>query len=152
MKPFTILFLFISLLLGCQYDPFAGDLTVEKPKEKDIIGVYKFESQTIGHSLDNTAKDATIALNADGSFKVTYVPDLDNALYQKRVSATGNWNIETIGSVDNGSGIKRHWGIRLSSLPESLTYIGFIGHSPPYKLIITHGDPDEGAVVIFSKR
>ena len=44
------------------------------------------------------------------------------------------------------------WGVTLTNMPEDTKSIEFLGHKPPYKLLISYGDPDEGAVMIFDKK
>jgi hypothetical protein len=66
-------------------------------------------------------------------------------------SVKGTWKMEIIGGVDNGNGVKDHWGISLTGVPENLKQIGFMGRQSSYKLLVAYNDPDEGAVMIFTK-
>ncbi|TWJ02428.1 hypothetical protein JN11_01400 [Mucilaginibacter frigoritolerans] len=68
------------------------------------------------------------------------------------ITSKGKWRIEIIGGVDNGGVAQNNWGVILTDMPASLQYIGFMNEKPPYKLIITYGDPDEGAVSIYKKQ
>jgi len=147
----------LVIISGCQFDPYAGDLTTEQPKREDVIGIYQFKEQTISQlPIDKLGQKATIILNSDGTYRTNNIPNVfggHSAENNKHISATGNWKIETVGSVDNGWGhAKSHWGITLTSIDESLTSIGFMGDKNPYKLIVTFDDPDLGEVMIFSKR
>ena len=152
----TLLFLSPFVISGCQYDPYAWNYTTEQPKKEDVIGVYQFKEQTISQaSIDKVGQKATIVLNSDGSYQANNIPNVfggANAESHKYISATGEWKIETIGSVDNGWGhAKSQWGITLTSIDPSLTNIGFMGDKNPYKLIVTFDDPDLGKVMIFQK-
>ena len=151
------MFLMLGIISGCQFDPYAGDLTTEQPKKEDVIGVYQFKEQTISQiPIDKLGQKATIILKSDGTYQANNIPNVFGGLSaenNKHISATGKWKIERIGSVDNGWGhAKSHWGITLTSIDESLTSIGFMGDKNPYKLIVTFDDPDLGEVMIFSKR
>jgi hypothetical protein len=153
----TLMFLMLGVISGCQFDPYAGDLTTEQPKKEDVIGVYQFKEQTISQaSIDKLGQEATIILNPNGTYQANNIPNVfggTNAETHKYISARGKWKIETVGSVDNGWGhAKSHWGITLTSIDESLTSIGFMGDKTPYNLIVTFDDPDLGEVMIFSKR
>jgi hypothetical protein len=153
----ALMFLMLGIISGCQFDPYAGDLTTEQPKMEDVIGVYQFKEQTISQvPIDKLGLKATIILKSDGTYQANNIPNVfggQSAEYNKHISANGKWKIETIGSVDNGWGhAKSHWGITLTSIDESLTSIGFMGGKNPYNLIVTFDDPDLGEVMIFSKR
>ena len=149
----AVLYLFVT---GCQYDPFAGDLTTQKPAVNDVCGTYKFERQTVckGEVLP-VGRQATIILNRDGAFQMTNVPDLTDTRDcggNKLITASGHWTMEIVGGVDNGWGHpKSAWGVMLTGLTRNVS-IGFMGDEAPYKLIFTYGDPDEGAVMIFSQK
>jgi len=161
MKSIIRIILMPILFASCQYDPYAGNLTTKKPKIADITGTYKFQEQSVYDSpLIKSALVSTITLKSDGTFEVNNMPDLVSNRTGSRlvkdlplVSKLGKWDMQTIGSVDNDFGkAKPNWGIKLDGMPESLTYIGFMNNSPPYKLIITYDDPDLGQVMIFSKK
>jgi len=146
----------LGAISGCQFDPYAGDLTTEQPKKEDVIGVYQFEKQTISDGpIDILGQNATILLKADGTYRANDIPNVfrgANDETHKYISATGKWKIETMGNVDNGWGhAKSHWGVTLTSIDESLANIGFMGNKTPYKLIVTFDDPDLGEVMIFSR-
>ena len=146
----------VGVISGCQFDPYAGDLTTEQPRREDVIGDYRFEKQTISQAnIDTLGQKATITLRPDGTYQANNIPNVfDGADGQshKYISAIGTWKIETIGSTGNGWGHpKPHWGIVLTAIDESLTSIGFMGDHKPYKLIVTFDDPDLGKVMTFSK-
>ena len=139
----ALICLFIT---GCQYDPFAGDLTTQKPALKDVLGTYEFERQTVcdGNVLP-AGGQASIVLDRDGAFRAKNVPDLTDRRAcggNKLITGSGWWTIETVGSVDNGWGHpKTAWGLMVTGIRGYLS-IGFMGDEPPYKLIFTYGDPD----------
>jgi len=120
------------------------------------LGTYEFERQTVceGDVLP-FEKHAIIVLNRDGAFQMKNVPDLTDRQAcrgKKLITASGKWTIETVGSIDNGWGDpKSAWGLALTGDTGNLS-IGFMGDEAPYKLIFTYGDPDEGAVMIFSRK
>ena len=141
------------LLVGCQFDPYANDFTIQKPKFNNVIGVYKFDQQTIGSdSITNKAKYGSITLNADSTFEAVNVPNAVNDAFGGMVTSKGKWRIEIIGGVDNNGVAQNNWGVILTDMPTPLQYIGFMNEKPPYKLIITYSDPDEGAVAIYKKQ
>ncbi|MBS1529359.1 MAG: hypothetical protein JSU01_03550 [Bacteroidetes bacterium] len=148
----------LSLLIfftSCQYDPYADNLATIEPNVKDVVGTYVFEQQTIANTLkDGQIKLAIIILDRDSSFTAIKVPNFDGSNnYQGVISAKGKWQISTNGGVANGSGgTDSVWGLDLTTLPDNLQHPEFLGHKPPYKLIFTYGDPDEGAVMIFRKK
>lgn len=140
------------MIIGCQYDPFASDLTTHKPKLKDIVGKYKFERQTVGaDSISKRSNKSTIILYADSTFKAFNIPNFDDETYVGRLSITGKWQMDIIDGVNDGDGVKDEWGISVTGVPRSIQYIGFMGEKAPYGLIITYGDSDKGAVMIFKK-
>lgn len=152
----SILFIvFLVLITGCQFDPYAGDLTTVQPKREDVEGVYKFKEQTISDApIDKFGQNSTIVLKPDGTYQANNIPNVfggPGAESRKYISANGNWKIEEIGAVDNGQGTKSEWGITLTSIDESLTNISFTGNKAPYGLMVTFDDPDLGAVMKFQK-
>jgi hypothetical protein len=153
---FLLIISILVFLSACQYDPFADDLATEQPKIKDVIGTYVFEKQTLTNSLTNRQTDnSKITFQLDGTFKAINIPNFTGQSdfhYVGIASANGKWHIATNGGVANGiGGTDPIWGMDLDSLPGNLQHIEFLGKKPPYKLIVTYGDPDEGAVMIFRK-
>jgi len=157
MKTMRLLCIILAVLAlsGCQYDPYADNMTTTQPKIADVVGTYRFEQQTVvGDSIDSKARHAVIRLNADGTVAFSNVPhfsDQFEAHFVGFISAKGKWKTNIVGTVAKINGDKDEWGIALTQVPEDLTSIGLMGDEPPYKLLITYGDPDEGSVMIFSK-
>lgn len=152
MKAFICITIVLITTISCQYDPFSGDMTTIKPKFSEATGVYKFENQTFGSkSINKELKESYIILNKDNSFKAVNIPNVIHDKYQGSISGNGKWHIEIIGGVGGGQKVKDEWGIYLDGLPKKVKYIDFTGKHFPYKLMITYGDPDEGAVAIFKR-
>jgi len=152
-----ITLLIAPILFGsCQFDPYADDLTTSRPIFKDIAGTYVFEKQTLVEALkDEKGNSAKIIIYSDSTYKAINVADFEGKTeFQDNgvISKTGKWTIETDGVVANGfGGTYNTWAITFTSMPGNLHYIGLMGKKPPFKLIVTYGDPDEGAVMIFRK-
>jgi len=148
----------LTTATGCQFSPYAGDVAIEKPRFNEIVGTYVFEKQTLLDSLPNPkAKFATIILNSDSTFKVINVPNFIGPLtfrYNGLISTTGKWKTEIVGGTSEHPADKEGdiWGVTLANMPEATQSIEFLGRKPPYKLLITYGDPDEAAVMIFDKK
>jgi len=148
--------LLILLCIRCQYAPYAEDETIREPRRNDVLGTYKFEKETITGNLkhDLTSRSALI-LNSDGTFEAVYLPNFSGTFdfnYQGNISAKGTWKIQTVGSVSQWKGTASVWGLQLTSLPENLQSMSFMGDKPPYKLLVIYGDPDGGAVMILEKK
>ena len=149
----------ISLTLfftGCNTTPYIDDYTTQRPNFVDIVGTYRFEKETI-HETNTINYRATIEIGADGKFEASGIPDManDGKDYCDKnglISSIGKWSM-AIDSVETNRGAKMpHWGIKLTSMPESVSFIGFMGSTPPYKMIVNYDDPDLGKAMIFSKK
>jgi hypothetical protein len=161
MKPVAVSFAIILLLFvtGCGFDgSYMGNYTVDRPQISDIVGTYKFEEQTIHESLQyKEAASSFITLNKDGTFIANNVLNLagDTGKYTSKdglINVSGKWQLK-LDSVQTSSGNKKaHWGVALTPAPESISFVGFLGNSPPYKLIINYDDPDLNQVMLFSKK
>lgn len=155
MKPSVLT---VALVLyGCQYDPYAHTFTTEKPELRKVVGRYVLQDQTLvsGGLSAMRGRPCEVILAADGTFTAANVPpfefrDPPIASLDSLVSGSGPWQIESVGSVDDGMGkLKTHWGVRLGSMERPLTFAGFTGQDSPYGLIFTIGDPDSGTVMIL---
>lgn len=158
MKPLTtVLLLSMVILTGCQHNPYVLDYTAERPKLADLLGTYNFEEQTVLDStFEKTPYKSYILLKDDGSYIANEIPNVFGDRDEKSpgpISASGQWDIDTVGSFENLWGqTKPHLGIRLTNISESLTGIGLVGSAPPYKLIVTFDDPSLEKIMIFSKK
>jgi hypothetical protein len=155
----TVFFLALMLLIqGCQYDPHAQLYTTDKPQESDVVGRYTLTSQSV--TRDGLAvmhgRPCVIELRVDGTFSATNVPPLllnspDTNFFSTLISGSGTWRLASVGSVGDGSGsVKTHWGVNLDSVA-NFQPVGLSGAKPPYGLIYTLGDPDEGLALILEK-
>ncbi|MBE9586954.1 hypothetical protein IM792_21075 [Mucilaginibacter sp. JRF] len=148
---------FLILITSCQFDPYAGELTTDKPKREDVIGVYQFEGQTIFEvSIDKLGQNATIVLRPDSTYQVNNIPNVFGGMddeEKKHISAKGNWKIETIRTVENRWGsLEKVWGITLTNIDQILTNISFTGDKAPYGLMIIVDDPTLGQMMSFQKK
>jgi hypothetical protein len=151
MKLLSLLLL-ILLCIGCQYSPYAEDLTISQPKRNHVLGTYKFEKETvIGNLVHDLTRKSALTINSDGTFEAVDLPNFIFDNYHGNISAKGKWKIETVGSVSKWEDTASNWGLQLTSLPDNLRSMSFMGDKPPYKLLVTYGDPDGGAVMILAK-
>lgn len=157
--------LLLTILVSCQYDPFAHKYTTLEPKAQNLIGTYVFDKQTADYeitefrdSVNNQIVDPIIRINSDGTYEVINLPVFEaydtplDAYYLGLISKKGNWEISTVGSIGDGSGnIKNHWGIYIPELPRELRNVGLMNNEAPYGIIFGFGDPDAGQAMIFKK-
>lgn len=143
-----LLVLVVFLTPGCQHDPFAHFYTTEEPAQGDLLGAYRLTNARLDAADKKTlgAKTSVVELLADGSFRAENIPGHSGFAL---MSGTGRWNIETVGSIDFGTSVKKHWGARLQFDNGDLTWVGFANAKAPYSLIFTIGDPDSGHVLIL---
>ncbi|HUS34988.1 MAG TPA: hypothetical protein VM680_06515, partial [Verrucomicrobiae bacterium] len=145
---------------GCQYDPFAHTYTTAKPDESKIAGNYQLVMQTLTTNglAEFSGQLPSVELRADGTFSATNIPPWgisfpDTNFFTTLVSGSGNWSIESVGSVDNGTTRQTMWGLRLDP-PSGKAVFDFpklMGTNSPYGLIFTLGDPDSGDAMIFGR-
>ncbi|MBW8686469.1 hypothetical protein [Chitinophaga rhizophila] len=155
--PLVVLSLFV--IAGCQYDPYAHRFTTSKPAFEDLTGIYRFNEQTATNDpIGQAGIDSYISLKADSTYEVKNIPDVfntDSATGKINLtgyySTHGKWEISSVGSVDYGSGLDKHWGLLLTGFDKEYASIGLMGNKPPYEILVTLGDPDAGEVMIFSK-
>jgi len=152
-----------GLTTACQFDPSAADFTTRQPLEKDVVGVYRVDSdfrQRAAHlkefagpsGLLKIDQDAEIIVAADHSLKLAKVPS-DNwtaskPIYGCSYSGSGTWKLAKSG----------HFWLVQSNIREGLAddcpnapELNLFGGRPPYKLHITLGDPDTGDAVQFDR-
>jgi hypothetical protein len=144
------------IITGCHSAPYVDEFTTDKPKQENIIGLYKFEDETV-HENNNKErfKSSYILIKSDGSFTASNVPNLinDGTQHNEMISTTGKWTLAIVGTIDNGWNHNvPHWGITLTNMPESLNYFGFMGNNSNYELIRTWDDPDLGLAIIFIRK
>ena len=152
-----LLLMLVSSACFYQFDPYADLLTTKEPDTADVLGTYVLKEQTLtDENLDFLqGKQATLEISANSTFTTTNFPiwlektDITDYKVNKLLSVTGEWKIGKVGSVSSdGNDIKSIWGIHFSGEIDSA---GLTGDKPPYGLIFTYGDPDNGDVMIFEK-
>jgi len=142
----------------CQYDPHAHLYTTGKPAPSEVIGVYRLASETLLNSdlSDLGSRSCFVRLNADGTFEAVNVPpwDLNSPeprFFERLLSGSGTWRIDSVGAVDNGWSSKTVWGVYLDSPTVKLAPAHLAGRSSPYDLIFSLGDPDAGEALILRR-
>lgn len=154
--------LFLMLLAGCQYDPYAQQFTTNQPEASDVHGEYILAQQTIssGGLAILGGRECALYLHEDGRFVATNYPTWKptftdgSGQFAEFLSSTGRWSCQTVGTVSDGSGSRSTWGIRVDATDRRLKsdHFTLTGSEPPYGLIMTYGDPDAGTVLIFRRR
>lgn len=162
----TLTRILLSLLVllsceSCRYDPFADRYLTKKPRSLDVVGRYNLVLQTAipGDLQAFKTRPIQIEFRGDGSFIATNVapasssatnpPGFANSL----LSGSGSWRIGSVGGIKNVFGPeKTHWGIYLDSPGLEIQPVGLTHSRPPYGLIFTIGDPDEGTALILERQ
>lgn len=161
MGRLLVILIFGTLLTSCQYDPYAHNYTTVEPTEKEVIGTYEFDMQTVDRSVDKGKFEnerPLIVINADKTYKIIGLPTFKELgpldyKFNGQISITGMWTIGTVGSISSGNGdYEKHWGLYLDSAPEELHNVGVLGKEKPNGLIFGFGDPDSGDVMILKKK
>jgi hypothetical protein len=152
-----------GLLAACQSDPWASGFLTKQPLDKDVVGVYRVDSdsrQRAAHlkefagpnGLLKINQDAEIIIAADHSLKLVKVPS-DNWTASKPIygclfSGSGAWKL---GKSDNFWRVQPEIREGLADDCPSAPELNLFGNRPPYKLHITLGDPDAGDAVQFAR-
>ena len=125
-----------------------------QPKQEDLPGTYFLIRQTITTNglVVLQGRQCQLDLPPDGSFTITNFPrwsPLSNT--QPRVtafiSATGRWRCETVSTLFNN---KRCWGVVFSD--PQIPSLELRSKGAPYDLMLTYGEGDDGAVMLFGKK
>ena len=144
----------VTCVAGCQYDPHAHRYTTAKPLQRDLVGTYVLESETMLQSdaSELNGQRCMVELHADGTFAAVNVPpfrsDSGPRFFARLRSGIGKWRVDPVGTVDTGGQSKTVWGVYLDS-PAELRPAHIAGQTPPYGLIFSVGDPDSGEVLIL---
>lgn len=150
----------IGLLATCQHDPYAHLYTTEKPKEKDLPGVYYLVYQTVSDTLEALLDTAgqeqllpQIELAEDGKFITSYLPTFHGLepQFEGLKSDSGVWELSVVGSIQSKKDPKDHWGLELKGLDIDMKNPGLISNRKPYQIIFGFGDPDAGLVMVFAR-
>jgi len=152
------------LLVGCQYDPWAGRFLKNQPAEGVLVGTYKVDSDTLARRISipritktlSISRDAEIVLSADHTAQFLYVPEIDtkNAIKTCVITGAGSWRLDRNDDYAVVNVKIQQEDYRRSVDGCEPTYYGQLmlyGKRPPYKLHITIGDPDSGDAVQFEK-
>ncbi len=152
-----------SLLVGCQHDPWADRFLRRQPQERDLVGTYRIDSDTLARRISvpmsttalSISRDSAIVLSAEHKAKFSQVPEIHPPATQScLVNGSGSWELgrNDAYSVVNVQ-IQRNVD-RPSVDGCEPTYYGQLmlyGKQSPYKLHITIGDPDSGDAMQFEK-
>lgn len=157
MRVKTSLVTCLTLLLGCQYDPFAHEFTETEPRRAAVAGEYKPDRETterlrssLGVSVNPAAK---FVLNQDGTFVANELPNCWIAQSFDCAPGTETW----AGTWS----LRRNqdwWAVQLhlTSRNGQATTYGLPAmlrrEEPPYLLHLTIGDPDSGDALAFERR
>jgi hypothetical protein len=150
-------------LVGCQRDPWADRFLRRQPQERDLVGTYRIDSDTLARRISvpmsttalSISRDSAIVLSADHKAKFSQVPEIHPPATQScLVNGSGSWELgrNDAYSVVNVQ-IQRNVD-RPSVDGCEPTYYGQLmlyGKQSPYKLHITIGDPDSGDAMQFEK-
>ncbi len=153
--------LLLTILISCQYDPYAHKYLTEEPNESELVGTYVFENQTVNYEILEFKNSETkktvipkIKIKQNGTYQVINFPVFENwnPTYSGLITNSGKWNKATVGSTSSGTDeLKSIWGIYLNELPEESQNAILMNKKHPFKLLFGYGDPDEGNVMIFKK-
>ena len=155
-----ILAALLCLGFACQYDPHAHRATSHAPDRKDVVGVWMLKEQwVISGGLEPFAQyHCMLEIREDGTFIATNIhsPGIRSPsgreIFEQLASGSGTWRVDTIGSVDDGSGHTHPWfGVCFEGDKPSLKSAGFMNDRAPYELIQEVGDPDSGEALIFQR-
>lgn len=150
----------VSILIGCQYDPFAHGYLRTTPSEKDIVGSYRPDAVSRKTRLDLPMSGvalpidaaAEIKLNEDHSATFIRVPADFQGSKPCTITGKGTW------SVGQSSGKYYDVYLRIDNEEQSSPCRDFklplllYGQKSPYRLHEVIDDPDLGLAVQFEKQ
>ena len=130
-----------------------------QPKPEDVVGNYRLSQQSI--TTNGLAflegREFQLDLRPDGTFATTNFPHWSLEPHptphiQAFVTTTGHWQFDKLGTVYIRKQPQPIWGIVFSSGTNAgIDALALRGKSPPYLLMMIYDDPDEGAVMTFTK-
>jgi hypothetical protein len=138
-----MLFFMGNNLAGAVFGPPAlWNRPWNSPPRSDLLGTYQ-ESE---RNLDRTtgATTARITLEADGSMTAFALPS-QSELSTCTVSSKGFWGGPYGGTIN----IRFPAGVNKSTCDNSSWSLELAGHSKPYSLYMSVGDPDSGTGIWF---
>lgn len=137
----------IVFFLGCDLGPSKA------PKGADITGRYALSSSSramlVGKKgYTNLPEEITIDLSADGSFKITNMPDCGFEPFGEGkgifVNAIGNWRI---GDAHSWTTLLDGWPLYFAS--DKVNSAVVMNRASPYRIFVIVGDPDSGENLEF---
>jgi len=148
----------LSLLLACQYGPFADRYTTTEPTQEGIVGVYTLQECTLIHCdlADLHGRICSLELKSDGTFIGKGIPPRSMSSPQEGfldtlLDVTGTWKVGFVGDVDNGFKSTWVYGLHLESQGGIVAWPHLMGNEPPYDILFSLSDPDEQQALIFKK-
>jgi len=154
----VLILFFFYLLGGCQYDPWAEQFLTHQPQEKDLVGAYRIDSQTLARnvSVPNTiARNSEIILSADHHAQFSHMPEIRPHLpYSCLVDGSGSWSLgrnDAYFVVDVQIYPNNARGPADCGGPIYSEQLMIYSKKAPYKLHFTIGDPDAGDVLQFER-
>jgi hypothetical protein len=89
-------------LVGCQHDPWADRFLRRQPLERDLVGTYRIDSDTLARRISvpmstatlSISRDSEIVLSADHTAKFSQVPEIHPPAAQScLVNGSGSWEL-----------------------------------------------------------
>jgi hypothetical protein len=149
----------LTVLAGCQFDPFTAIYTRKQPKPEDLVGTYLPDDATrtlVAKEGGYSAAEISIVVSADGTLIIRNIPDwwltdfgkpqggFDSGEAKWAVQKRQDWWVIGVNfrSTEKFSSQQRRVGT-------FGTELFLIGEKPPYKIHLIVGDPDEGRGMEF---
>ena len=156
----------LLVLAGCQYNPYAHRFVTEEPDWAELEGTFRLTWQTLTSPdpAQFEGREPCIEIMPAGKFQAVNFPAWERHRGGWRLSSqrsiAGEWKGRITGGVEIGDDYGRTWGIRLNPHPAGdRPDAGWFDHpgdpsigreDDQLQLIFTYGDPDAGAVAIFT--
>lgn len=146
---------------SCQYDPYTAIFTTRPPKTADVAGDYVLDEASVRLVAEGgyASRATAIHLDADGSMTFTALPDWWHTDFGdpggRFDTGRGTWEVEPKQ--------EKWWKVTArirETTPDSPFQVERGGHfaewvladeTPPYRLVLTLGDPDEGRAMVFER-
>jgi hypothetical protein len=150
------LFIFLG---GCNADPYATEYTTDEPLTRDVVGSYEFQMQTVDSDLNEKFRSGpkpVIIISPNHTFMMHRMPMFKSVTVTgdtgKTITMSGKWKLQLVGTDGDAKGLKKHWGIVFDNAPVTISSAGLLGPKSPRSLIFVFGKPNEGKVMILSKK
>ena len=145
------------VFMGCQYDPYYNQYTKTKPHPDAIVGRWSLDADSRamvrakGYKISKVS-EPSLEFHADGTFVARNIPDCWNAdnreVRGESESGSGAW---TIGPNQDYWVLRPHFTEINGEKRGRGVLLHLSGQAPPYKILATVGDPDEGRALVFEK-